>query len=92
MKVMTPERGEIVQSTQGRDKGEYFVVVGVVGNTLVLADGVKRTLDRPKRKNVKHVRLLPANVADYGVKFPWNRAFDCDAQYALKTYAAAQKK
>lgn len=91
MKVKTPERGGIVQSTQGKDKGEYFVICEVNGNTLALADGVKRTLARPKTKNVKHVRLLPVNISEYGITFPWNKAFDCDAAHALKEYSSAQK-
>ena len=91
MKVKTPERGGIVQSTQGKDKGGYFVITEVNGDTLALADGVKRTLASPKTKNVKHVRLLPVNIAEYGITFPWNKAFDCDAAHALKAYSSAQK-
>ena len=50
--------GQVVQSTQGRDAGREFVVVGIVDQSYVLiADGALRKIDRPKRKKVKH--LIP---------------------------------
>jgi ribosomal protein L14E/L6E/L27E len=48
--------GMIVTSRAGRDAGDRYVVVGVAeGDTVLLADGRKRAVDRPKRKNVKHL-------------------------------------
>ena len=48
--------GMIVTSRAGRDAGDRYVVVGVVeGDTVLVADGRKRAVDRPKRKNVKHL-------------------------------------
>lgn len=50
--------GQVVQSTQGRDAGRDFVVVGIIDQSYVLiADGVLRRIDRPKKKKVKH--LIP---------------------------------
>ena len=50
--------GQVVQSTQGRDAGKDFVVVGIIDQSYVLiADGALRKIDRPKRKKVKH--LIP---------------------------------
>jgi ribosomal protein L14E/L6E/L27E len=48
--------GMIVTSRAGRDAGDRYVVVCVAeGDTVLLADGRKRAVDRPKRKNVKHL-------------------------------------
>jgi ribosomal protein L14E/L6E/L27E len=48
--------GMIVTSRAGRDAGDRYVVVGVAeGDTVLVADGRKRAVDRPKRKNVKHL-------------------------------------
>lgn len=50
--------GQVVQSTQGRDTGRDFVVVGIIDQSYVLiADGALRRIDRPKKKKVKH--LIP---------------------------------
>ncbi len=88
MKVKDPVKGGIVKSVQGRDKGELYVICGIDGNTLLLADGVKRTLQSPKRKNVKHVVLLNKTAMEYGVAYPWDKSFDCKAAYALKQIKA----
>ena len=49
------ERGRVVRSRAGRDKGRYFAVLAAEGDRLVLADGKLRPIGRPKRKNVRHV-------------------------------------
>ena len=60
--------GEIVLSRAGRDRGRAFVITQVLdAEYVLLADGRLRTLDRPKKKKVKHLlrtsteaRLEPA--------------------------------
>jgi large subunit ribosomal protein L14e len=48
--------GQIVHSKAGRDKGKYFIVVGIVDKEYVLlADGDLRKLSNPKKKKVKHL-------------------------------------
>ena len=49
--------GRIVCSKAGRDKGYFMVVLKVEGNYLYVCDGKERPLERPKRKNVKHLSL-----------------------------------
>ncbi len=49
--------GRVVYSKAGRDRGEYLAVVGQDGTFLLLANGKDRPLERPKKKNVKHVGL-----------------------------------
>ena len=88
MKVSEPRLGGIAQSKQGRDKGKLYVICGIAGATLLLADGVIRTKADPKRKNLKHVYLLNKTVAEYGVAYPWDNSFDCQAAYALKQIKA----
>ena len=45
--------GSVVMSTQGRDKGMYFVVADIDRKRgyLYLADGGMRKLNAPKKKN-----------------------------------------
>ena len=46
---------DVVVSTQGRDKGEWFYVISIDETFLYLANGKDRTLDKPTRKKRKHV-------------------------------------
>lgn len=49
--------GRIVCSKAGRDKGYFMVVVKSEGDYLFVCDGKERPLERPKRKNAKHLKL-----------------------------------
>ena len=48
--------GMIVLAKAGRDAGRYYLVVACDGAELLLADGKRRTLQAPKRKNPAHVQ------------------------------------
>ena len=47
--------GQIVCSKSGRDKGYFMVVIKEDENFLYVCDGKERPLERPKRKNPKHL-------------------------------------
>ncbi|HHT05486.1 MAG TPA: RNA-binding protein [Hydrogenispora sp.] len=50
--------GQKVISTRGRDAGGTFLIVGLLNEDYVLvADGRKRSMERPKKKNRKHLSL-----------------------------------
>lgn len=50
--------GRVVTSRAGRDRGDRYVVVETLGDDMVLVvDGEKRVIGRPKRKNLKHLIL-----------------------------------
>ncbi len=56
------QKGTVVVSTAGHDKGLYFAVVGVDGENgqyLLLADGKTRLITKPKKKKIKHCMVLP---------------------------------
>jgi ribosomal protein L14E/L6E/L27E len=48
---------DIVLSLRGHDAGDYLFVLGLDGTYLLLADGKRRRVEKPKRKKEKHVRL-----------------------------------
>ncbi|WP_067842416.1 KOW domain-containing RNA-binding protein [Amphibacillus sediminis] len=51
-----PELGQVVQILQGREAGQYAIVINIIDDRFVLlADGEKRKYDRPKRKNLNHI-------------------------------------
>ncbi len=94
MKIKTPEEGQLCESLQGRDKGNIYSVVQVLSDSFVLVvDGDRRKLRCPKRKNLKHLALIPENIKDYGVGLPLKETDDCRIAYALKQRrTAAQNK
>ncbi len=47
--------GSVVKSCAGRDKNSFFVAVGISGGFVEIADGKVRRLEKPKRKNIKHI-------------------------------------
>ena len=49
------ERGTVVKSIAGRDKDRLLVVAEVAQEYLLVIDGKERPVQRPKRKNPKHV-------------------------------------
>lgn len=48
--------GSVVRADAGRDKGSFFVVTSMDKDFCFIADGKSRKLDKPKRKNLKHIR------------------------------------
>lgn len=50
--------GKLAVSKSGHDKGHLFVIVGEDDRYVFLADGVLKTVERPKKKNRKHVQVI----------------------------------
>lgn len=47
--------GEIVLSTQGHDKEQFYVVVAVGEDKIAVCDGKFKFLKKPKQKNPSHL-------------------------------------
>ena len=47
--------GQVVRSMAGHDKYRFYAVVKIEGNWIWIADGKERRLNKPKRKNPKHI-------------------------------------
>lgn len=52
---MNTVKGMVVKSMAGRDSGGYFVATEVSDDRILIADGGERPLERPKKKNPKHI-------------------------------------
>ncbi len=52
--------GQIVQILNGRQAGSFAIVVDQRDRYVWLADGKKRTVENPKKKNIKHIQ--PTNT------------------------------
>jgi ribosomal protein L14E/L6E/L27E len=56
--------GRVVYSKCGRDSKKYFVVTQTINEEYVyIADGNLRTIQKPKKKKIKHL-ILSAYVSD----------------------------
>ena len=87
MERLTMIPGRVVLSTQGRDEGRYFVVLEVIDENFVLmADGLSRKVDHPKKKKVKHLRPKPILVEVDGAKLPNKHLQDSDLRTALAAH------
>ncbi len=54
-----PLIGQVVRIMQGREAGQYAVVIKMIDDRYVLlADGEKRKYDRPKKKNLHHIEIM----------------------------------
>jgi len=59
--------GLVVVSKRGRDKGKPAVVTGWLdGDFLLTADGKRRPLNKPKKKNMKHLFFTQYRLEGFG--------------------------
>ncbi|SHF08789.1 hypothetical protein SAMN02746089_01283 [Caldanaerobius fijiensis DSM 17918] len=85
---LTP--GQIVKSKMGRDSGRYFIVLAVDGGYAFIADGELRKVDKPKKKNIKH--LLKTNECDEFIRdkiLSGKKISNADLRKALEKYKKA---
>lgn len=48
--------GKLVHSKSGRDKGKYFIIIGIIDAEYVyISDGDLRKIEKPKKKKLKHL-------------------------------------
>ena len=56
---------EFAKSLSGHDKNQYYFVLGKEADFFMLVNGTNRSLEKPKKKNEKHVQIikrLPAEI------------------------------
>lgn len=54
------EYGQFVLSIAGRDVNRLFVVFDVIDdNYVMIADGMLRSINKPKKKKLKHLKAMP---------------------------------
>lgn len=55
---MLYEKGVLVQSLAGHDKGQIFIIINEDAEYVSLVDGKYKTLDKAKKKNKKHIQVI----------------------------------
>ena len=61
--------GQVVSSRAGRDKETFFVVCKVENSIAEVADGKLRKVEKPKKKNLKHLIIYSEIITDIARKF-----------------------
>ena len=83
--------GQVVYSKSGHDKGDVQMIIRVEGEYLLLADGKRRKLEKPKRKKKMHVQPTFYVENDVAAKLQTGAyLLDADIKKALKKYLKVQ--
>lgn len=78
------ESGDLVLSLMGRDKGYCFLVLNVENDFANIVDGKVHKIQKPKRKNVKHIKtILTAKYKSYADKIKLGLAVGNKRLYQL---------
>ena len=90
---MKISESDIVVSVNGRDSGKMFFVIGVDEEYVLLADGKRRRVDKPKRKKTKHVQLVPTSGGRTAEKIrSGEKITNSDLRRALAAIAAGNSE
>jgi len=85
--------GRVVESLQGRDRGTCYLVLENRGDGFVLvADGLHRRLDHPKKKKTKHLRAKPVLMDLETLRPEGGRLQDSDVRKALASAGFEEKR
>lgn len=86
--------GQLVGSTAGRDAGKLFLVVGVMGDSMIqVADGKGRKIEYPKKKNVKHLKIYAPVAQDIADRLKEGSKYtDADIRAALEALTGTYEK
>ena len=74
--------GMLTVSKAGHDQGTVYVIIGEESEYVYLADGQLKTVDRPKKKNKKHIQIIKKIQIDR----PVDGFKDLEIKRAIKTY------
>ena len=92
MKNKTPVLGGVCQSTQGRDKDKFYLITAIDGEYVSVVDGKYKKISAPKRKNLKHLYLLPERAEEIAKKLSNGvKVYDAEIISALKNYNKIQR-
>jgi len=56
--VIILDIGQIIYSINGSDSKRYYIVVDINDEYLFIVDGKRRTIEKPKKKKIKHIMII----------------------------------
>ena len=88
----TFEPGRVVESIQGRDKGNFVLVLEAAEGIVMIADGHRHRLENPKKKKTKHLRAKPVLLDLKGLRPEGGALQDSDLRRALEANGFAEER
>ena len=86
-------KGKLAISKSGHDKDSIYVIIKEEAASVYLADGRLKLVDKPKRKNKKHIQIikrLPKEITDILVQ---EREFrNEEIKRAIKLYKKSESE
>ena len=61
---MDIKSGTVVRSVAGHDKGELMLLLTTDSKSALVCDGRQRRLEKPKRKNLKHIKATSFTLSE----------------------------
>lgn len=75
------KKGHLVISMAGHDKGTFYIINNIQGEYAFLVDGKYKTLEKPKKKKIKHIQFV-TDFCERLEEKPSNEMY----KYVLKQY------
>ena len=98
---MQYQPGMIVKSDAGHDHNRFYVIVQMKEGFAYIADGKRRPLEKPKRKNIRHLKgiscFIDLTQADTNPRLrralrPWNHPGEKERPAAEQEGIACQNR
>jgi len=80
--------GFLAYSLAGHDKGEVYLIIEETRDYVYVADGAVRTLDRPKKKNKKHIQIIKKEIQGMDISSVTNE----EIKHIIKLYLKGIKE
>ena len=85
--------GKFATSKAGHDKLKVYVIIKEETEYVYLADGIYKTLDKPKKKSKKHIQIINKSQDENLTKKLLNkeRVSDEEIKRAIKIYKGSRE-
>ncbi|MCM1153857.1 MAG: RNA-binding protein [Roseburia sp.] len=81
--------GMLATSRAGHDKDNVYVIIKEETEYVYLADGKSKTVQKPKKKNKKHIQIIKkCPQEDFPERVRTGQADDIEIRRVLKQYQA----
>ncbi|NMC57091.1 MAG: hypothetical protein GYA50_07725 [Eubacteriaceae bacterium] len=85
--------GQLVRSCQGRDRGQWMIIMKVLDNDYaLLCDGKIRKIEKPKKKKLKHISKTNIIFDDLQNKITQNIISNADIRKKIADYCSANTR
>ena len=79
--------GDYVSSLCGRDAGNLYIIQNIENQYAFLLDGKGKTIDKPKKKKLKHITSMNKNCSVLAEKFINHKVvYDAELRRWIREY------